>query len=677
MNRLADATSPYLLQHAANPVHWHEWGETAFDEARREDKPILLSVGYSACHWCHVMAHESFEDPATAELMNRWFVNVKVDREERPDVDRVYMDAVQAMTGRGGWPMTVFLTPDCRPFYAGTYFPDEDRHGMPSFRKILTAIHEAWTGRRADIATQADRLVEAMQRTIPPADDLPDTETLRTAYESLAASYDPVRGGFGGAPKFPQAPTLEYLLRIAGAPWAPRAGDMLEHTLTAMARGGIHDRLGGGFARYAVDGAWRVPHFEKMLYDNALLARLFARAAQVTGNPTFRGIARSTLDYMLRDLRLPGGGFASAEDADSEGEEGRFYTFSHDEFASVVGEDHSEAAALAFGVTPEGNFEGANVLTLAMTPDQVADVSGLTVEAATEAIEHATAALRTRRESRVRPGLDDKAVCAWNAYAIRAFAEASVSLGEPRYLEEAETTARWVLAEMRRADGRLLRSRRDGRGEIPAFAEDYAALAVALFALYEAGGDTRWYRAAVSLSDDLVELFWDDAEGGVFATGGDAEDLVARPKNLYDNPTPSDNALAAEVMLYLAAYTGDRAPRDRLDALFRLGGRLMAGHPQAAGHLLAVAAVALAPPRELAIVGATDHPVTRSLLDVVAARFRPDVFVARGHEAGAELVVPLLADRGEGDGALAYLCREFVCEAPIADPATLAAELDG
>ncbi len=356
--------------------------------------------------------------------------------------------------------------------------------------------------------------------------------------------------------------------------------------------------------------------------------------------------------------------------------EGLFYTFTHEEFTAVVGEEHAAAAALAFGVTPEGNFEGTNVLTLGMAPDRVAETLDVTAEEATEAIEQATTALRTHRQGRVRPGLDDKAVCAWNAHAIRAFAEAAVALEEPSYLDEAETAARWVLAEMRRADGRLLRSRRRGRGDIPAFAEDYAALAVALFALYEASGDTAWYEAATSISTDLIDLFWDDDAGGVFATGIDAEDLVARPKNLYDNPTPSDNALAAEAMLYLTAFTGDPAARDRLDRLFRLGGRLMAGHPQAAGHLLAVAAVALSPPRELAIVGPPDHPVTRSILEVVAARYRPDVFVARGSGVGPKTVVPLLAGRSAGETALAYLCREFVCESPTADPATLADRLD-
>jgi uncharacterized protein YyaL (SSP411 family) len=675
MNRLADASSPYLLQHADNPVDWHPWGEPAFSEARERDRPILLSVGYSACHWCHVMAHESFEDPATAELMNRWFVNVKVDREERPDVDRIYMDAVQAMTGRGGWPMTVFLTPDGRPFYAGTYFPNEDRHGMPSFQKILGAIHAAWTERREDIGTQADRMVEAIRRTIPPADHLPDAAVLRAAYESLAAAYDDVRGGFGGAPKFPQAPTLEFLLRISGRDWAPEASRMLEGTLLAMARGGIHDQLGGGFARYAVDANWLVPHFEKMLYDNALLARLYARAAQVTGNPTLAGVARRTVDYMLQDLALPNGGFASAEDADSEGEEGVFYTFTHAEFTSVVGPDRSKAAGLAFGITPQGNFEGTNVLTNAMTAAEIAEATGTTVEAAAAAKEAAGADLLDHRNRRIRPGLDDKAVCAWNGLAIRGLAEVGVALGESRYVDAAAETARWVLQEMRRSDGRLLRARRNGTGDIPAFSEDYAAMAVALFTLYQATGDQGWFMKAIDLTRNLIDLFWDDVDGGVFAAGNDAEDLVARPKNLYDNPTPSDNSLAAEALQFAAAFTGDAHYLSRLDDIFRLGGRLMGTYPSAVGHLLSLAAVALAPPKEVAIIGPPDSPATRSLVDVVRSGFRPEVFLAVGEDDVEASGVPLLSGRDAGESALAYVCRGFVCDAPTDDPETLAAQL--
>jgi len=673
-NRLGGATSPYLLQHADNPVAWQEWGEDAFTEARHRDRPVLLSVGYAACHWCHVMAHESFEDPETAEVMNRLFVNIKVDREERPDVDRIYMDAVQAATGRGGWPMTVFLTPTGEPFYAGTYFPREDRDGMPGFKRVLEAVADGWDHRRAEIIDQAGKISAAVGTSLPSSDETPGREALEAAYAAIETQYDPDHGGFGAAPKFPQAPTLEFLLRVAGESWAPRATEMLEHTLASMASGGIYDQLGGGFARYSVDDRWLVPHFEKMLYDNALLARLYLRGAQVTGNRDFERVARETLDYLLADLRLPGGGFASAEDADSEGSEGLFYVFTLAELQEVAG-DHAPVAVAFFGVTDHGNFEGSNVLHRPTTIDRVAGDLGITATRVSASLEEAVRLLLEARSQRVRPALDDKAVCAWNALAIRALAEAGAVLDEPTYLEAAMAAARFVLDQLRDENGRLLRSWREGRTSGPGFADDYAATAIALFTLYQATGDNAWYTEAAALTEQMIDLFWDAGEGGVFATGHDAERLISRPKNLFDNPTPSDNSLAAEALALLAAATGEPRHAERVEEIARVGGVAARRAPSAVGHLLAVLD-SFHRRRELAIVGDPSDPRTGALVAAARERFMPEVFLAVGI-SGAEPVVPLLAHRGtDFEGApQAYLCTGFVCDAPTGDPGVLRAML--
>jgi len=667
-NRLGDATSPYLLQHRDNPVHWWEWGDDALDEARRRSVPVLLSVGYASCHWCHVMAHESFEDPEVAAVMNAGFVNVKVDREERPDVDRIYMDAVQELTGRGGWPMTVFLTPDGKPFYAGTYFPPVDRHGMPAFRRVLEAVSNAWAHRRDEIEGTAGALAGTIAAAPPPDTRMPTSETLVAAHDVLWTQFDRRHGGFGGTPKFPQAPTLEFLLRAAGREWAPRAEEMLVGTLEAMDRGGIHDHLGGGFARYSTDDRWLVPHFEKMLYDNALLARLYARAWQVTGIDRFADVARSTLDYLLDELALPGGGLASGEDADSEGEEGRFYVFDPVEIDRAAGED-APLVRKAWGVTQAGNFDGRSIVHDAVSPAAVAAEFAITEEAVHDALHRTRTALRSLRSTRVRPALDDKAVCAWNALAARALAEAGLILGSDRYFHAAEDIARFILTEMRRPDGRLLRSRRQGRGDVPAFADDYAATAMALLALYDATGEPAWFTEAEAMATTMVRLFWDDRDGGVFATGTDAAPLIARPKDLFDNPTPSDNSLAAEAMQHLAALTGDQQWTDRVESILRLGLTHLERYPSGSGHLLSVALVHLAPPHEVAVVGPDRGP----LLTVVRERYRPEVFLAQGDGGGP---VPLLGGRPAIAGvATAYVCRGFVCDTPVTSPADLAAAL--
>jgi len=669
-NRLADETSPYLLQHQDNPVDWYPWGEAARAKARLLDRPILLSVGYSACHWCHVMAHESFEDPDTAQLMNRLFVNVKVDREERPDVDAIYMDAVQRLTGRGGWPMTVFLTPNGEPFYAGTYFPKDDRPGMPSFSRVMLAVADAWQNRRADVQTQADGIVATIDRTFPPTEDLPDGTALVKALEVIRNLFDHEHGGFGGAPKFPQEPVLEFLLRIGDAPWASGTLDMVQATLMKMAQGGIFDHVGGGFARYAVDARWLIPHFEKMLYTNAQLARLYLRAWQMTGQSRFRAVAIATLDYMERDLRLPAGGFAAAEDADSEGIEGKFYVWSEAEFRSIVGDDAAVLAGTYFGVTPGGNFEGANHLHEARSIEEVAAEHGTT----REEVERALAAARTRlleaRDHRIRPGLDDKVVTSWNGLAVRALAEAGAILGNRRYLDLAEETARFVLEHNRDDTGRLLRSWGRGQAGRRGFSEDYAALAVGLFALYQATGDPGWYSEAMTLVEQLVELFADQ-DGGFFTTGSDAEALITRPKDQYDSPHPSANSMAAEALLMASLYTGDGNLRGLAEGTIRAGGSLIQGAPTGVGHLLAVLSSLLLPPREVAIVG----PEADELARVVWERFRPDVALAVDRNGEAS-TIPLLAGRQGRDITRAFVCRDFVCELPVFDVESLRRQLD-
>jgi len=669
-NRLANAASPYLLQHAANPVDWYEWGDQAFAEARRRDVPVLLSVGYASCHWCHVMATESFTNPATADLMNRWFVNVKVDREERPDVDRHYLEAVQLLTGQGGWPLTAFLTPAGEAFFGGTYFPAAERSGLPAFPRVLAAVHQAWQDRRAQVALSAADLAQRLTAPLPSPGDAPGPNALAAAYRSMAASYDPVHGGFGGPPKFPQAATLEFLLRASGAPWAPEAQSMLHRTLAAMADGGIHDHVGGGFARYAVDTAWRVPHFEKMLGDNALLGRLYARAWQLTGDDWLATVSRRTLDYLLTALTLPGGGLASAEDADSEGEEGRFYTFSYAEFCAAVG-PYAPLAAAVLGVTPEGDLDGKNVLRRDRRPAEVAAAAGASTAEVEEAVSAALTALARRRAGRVRPRLDDKVVAAGNGLAIRALAESATVLAEPRYLAAAEQAARFVLGGLRRPDGRLLRARRDGRGEIPAFCEDYAAVALGLFALYRATADLSWFAAAAGLVEDMVDLFHDPQGGAFFSTGRDIPPPPARRQDFADNPAPSGNALAAEALLTLAAYTGDEAARDQAEGIFRAAGPWMERAPAAVGHLLGTLLVALSPPRQLAVVGPPGHPGTRSLLAVAEEQYRPELFVAPGDGVTSGGVF-LLEGRRPLDGRpAAYLCRDFSCAPPTTDPAEL------
>jgi len=678
MNRLADETSPYLRQHADNPVDWFPWGDEAFARARELDRPILLSVGYSACHWCHVMAHESFEDDDTAALMNELVVSVKVDREERPDVDAIYMDAVQAMTGQGGWPMTVFLMPDGRPFFGGTYFPKTARGSMLSFTDLLRRIDDVWRTRRDDLAEQADELTESISRgaSLTTRDTIPGTEALSCTYTALAGQFDPEWGGFGSAPKFPQTMSLEFLLRAHAHNGSADTLAMVTTSLDAMASGGIYDHLGGGFARYSVDAQWLVPHFEKMLYDQALLARVYLHAWQVTGEPRYRQVLDETVDYVCRDLRHRGGGFYSAEDADSldpdgHTEEGRFATWTLDELDAVLG-DLAPAAADWWGVTPGGNFEGRTILHRPVRGDLLRPAD----------IERARRELFDHREGRPRPGLDDKVLTEWNGLMLATLAEAAHATGNRGWVLDAVQTGEFLLEHLRRDDGRWLRSwqagnapdeaagpnRSAGRAQHLAYAADYAALIDAFTRLAEASGEARWIAEARRVADDLIDLFWDDEQGGVFTTGRDAEALVTRPKDLMDNATPSANSLAAVALLRLAGLTGDERYTDRAAAILRLLAEPATRHPTAFGHLLAAVDLWNSGTTEVAIVG--DRP---DLVRAVATAYRPNTVLAWGEPYPS----PLWDERtaGPDDAGQAYVCRAFACQRPVTTVDELAQQL--
>jgi hypothetical protein len=649
-NRLARETSPYLLQHRDNPVDWFPWGAEALGRARDEDRPILLSVGYSACHWCHVMERESFEDPETAAYMNEHFVNVKVDREERPDVDALYMEAVQAMTGRGGWPMTVFLDPEGVPFFGGTYFPPDDGRGMPSFRMVMEAIVEAFETRRDELRGRAagTRAQLGAIGRVEPAVESPDRRLLEEAARTLRAAADMERGGFGGAPKFPPASALELLL-------ARGATDVVEKTLDAMLAGGIYDQLGGGFSRYSVDAAWLVPHFEKMLYDNALLARAYLHGWQALGHERYRRACEETLDWMLREMRGPEGGFHSALDADSEGEEGRFYVWTPEEIRDVLG-DAAEPILAYYGVTEAGNFEGRNVLCMhkganALQPEGLAE---------------ARAALFEARARRVRPGLDDKRLTSWNALAIAALAEAGAVLEHEDYLEAARRCAEFVLDRLRE-DGRLLRTYKDGEARLNAYLEDHAFLLEALLTLYEATFERRWFDEARALADTMIARFGDPERGGFFSTSDDHEALIARRKELGDHPIPSGNSSAAMGLLRLAALTGDRAYEQQAESVFRLFARAAAQHPEAFAHLLRALDFHLSPTKEVALIGDDLSELAR----VVRSEYRPHLVLAGGPEGST--TPALLQGRTTIEGQpTAYVCEHFSCQAPVTSPKDLA-----
>ena len=649
-NRLASATSPYLLQHADNPVDWWEWGTEAFEEARARNVPLLLSVGYAACHWCHVMAHESFEDDETAAYLNEHFVSVKVDREERPDVDAVYMNATQAMTGQGGWPMTCVLDHDGTPFFAGTYFPEAPRHGMPGFRQVLEALAEAWQRRGDDVRATADRVRAHLQATleIPPATLGPDA--LAAAVETLAGEYDARNGGFGGAPKFPPSMVLEFLHRHAARTGDARARDMRDHTLEAMARSGMYDQLGGGFARYAVDAGWVVPHFEKMLYDNAQLLGLYARTGQ-------DGVARETADFLLRELRTPEGGFASALDADSEGVEGKFYAWTPDQLVEALGDDDGAWAAEAFAVTAAGTFEhGTSTLQLPQDPDDPARLARV------------KRALLTAREDRVRPARDDKVVAAWNGLAISGLCDAGLLLDYPEYVDAAAAAGRLLVDVHLQPDGRLRRVSRAGEAGRPAgVLEDHGCVAGGFLSLAQATGDATWLARAGDVLDRALDHFRAE-DGGFHDTADDAEALVARPRELADNASPSGQSAMVHALAAYAALTGSARHRQAAEETLGVLARVAERAPRFAGWALAAAEALLDGPEEIAVVG-PPGPARDAL--AAAARRRPGAVVVVA-DAGRD-DIPLLVGRAPVDGRpAAYVCRQFVCARPITEPADLA-----
>ncbi|MFF1792921.1 thioredoxin domain-containing protein [Kitasatospora sp. NPDC058263] len=675
MNRLAGATSPYLLQHADNPVDWWPWGPEAFAEAERRGVPVLLSVGYAACHWCHVMAHESFEDEALAAYANERFVAVKVDREERPDVDAVYMEAVQAATGQGGWPMTVFLTPDKDPFYFGTYFPPEPRHGMPSFRQVLEGVDAAWRDRREEVGEVAARIrADLAERAsvygVGSGVHRPPGEAeLHEALVALGRDFDARRGGFGGAPKFPPAMVIEFLLRHHARTGSAAALEMAVRTAAAMARGGIHDQLGGGFARYAVDADWVVPHFEKMLYDNALLLRAYLHLWRATGSPLARRVALSTADFLLRELRTPEGAFASALDADSlDGSgasvEGAYYAWTPGQLAEVLGEADAALAAELYEVTATGTFEqGSSVLQLPADPPDA------------EAAERIRARLFAARAERPAPARDDKVVAAWNGLAVAALAETGALLERPDLVEAAERAADLLLAVHLTPDGRLLRTSRDGRaGAHAGVLEDYADTAEGFLALYAVTGEAEWLELAGGLLDTVLKHFADEASGAMYDTADDAEELIRRPQDPTDNATPSGWTAAAGALLTYAAYTGSARHRTAAERALGIVGALAGRAPRFIGWGLAVAEALVDGPREVAVVGSAGDPATAALHRAALLGTAPGAVVAVGAPDADE--VPLLADRPLVGGApAAYICRHFACDAPTTDPAVLAERL--
>jgi hypothetical protein len=678
-NRLINETSPYLVQHAHNPVDWYPWGEEALEQSRKQDKPILLSIGYSACHWCHVMERESFENEEIARLMNENFVCVKVDREERPDLDSIYMNAVQMMTGHGGWPMTVFLTPDLKPFYGGTYYPPEDRHGMPGFPKILTAISEAYRSRRDDVAQSAEAITSELQKSnrFSASQEMLTTEILNLAYARLLSNYDTANGGFGAAPKFPPSMSLMYLLRHNHRTGSEEALLAVKQTLWKMASGGMYDQVGGGFARYSVDAQWLIPHFEKMLYDNALLTRIYLYAYQQTRKPFYKQIAEETLEYIIRDMTDRTGGFYSSEDADSEGEEGKFYAWTPSEISDLLG-DAAEPFNRYFNITERGNFEhGKSVLNPVAPIEDFAEQVGVPVDVLRRSIKAGKAKLFEAREKRVRPGRDEKSLAAWNGLMLTAFSEAANILGRDDYRQVAIKNAEFIISNLMR-DGRLLRTYKDGRAKLNGYLEDYAYVAEGMLALYEATFELKYFEQAQSLVETMIERFWDKQEGGFFFTSSDHEELIARSKEYFDNATPSGNSVAALVMLKLGHLTANPEYQRLAVTILRTMHQVMSRYPSAVGYLLCALDFYLSEPKEIAIVGDTFSHETRLMVEEIYSRFLPNKVVAASGAGDEETTraISLLENREMVDGKVtAYVCRNYTCLQPATTVEELAARL--
>jgi uncharacterized protein YyaL (SSP411 family) len=676
-NRLANETSPYLLQHKENPVDWYPWGEEALDRARREDRPILLSIGYAACHWCHVMAHESFEDEETARLMNELFVNIKVDREERPDLDSIYMQAVQALTGQGGWPMTVFLTPDGSPFFGGTYYPPTDRQGMPSFRRVMQSVADAYTNRRDAIASTSEQLGRIYDSSAALAHGAAalDAHTLELAYRAHAQRYDIRHGGFGGAPKFPPTMSLDFLLRYWKRTGTNYALEMVTESFRKMSRGGLYDQIGGGFHRYTVDVIWLVPHFEKMLYDNALLVRLGAHLWQATKDSEVRRVTTDTLTWLKREMTSPEGGFYSSLDADSEGHEGKFYVWNEEEIDSLLGEE-SALVKNYFGVTARGNFEGKNIPNVAVDPSVTASRNNLTVEELHRRVDAARVTLYAARAKRVWPARDEKVLASWNGLMLRGVATAARAFGDQEFSRLALSSGEFLFREMVR-DGRVMRSHKNGETRIQGFLEDYASVALGFIALYELTFDHVWVERAGSIVEAMVRWFWDDTAAAFFDTPSDAERLITRPRDVSDNAMPSGTSMAADLLLHFSDLTNDTPMRERATSVLDGSAPLLAQFPTGFGHMLGVADMAVHGAVEVAIAGDRGSVEFNRLEREVAAHYVPSLVLAGGSsdEGGR---IALLAGRPSRDGLpTAYVCRAYTCEEPVTDVTALGQQLEG
>ena len=676
-NRLARETSPYLLQHAENPVDWYPWGDEAFEAARQRDVPVLLSVGYSSCHWCHVMERESFENEQIADMMNRWFVNIKVDREERPDVDSVYMTAIQALTGHGGWPMTVFLTTEGEPFYGGTYFPPEDRGGLPSFVRVIETISEAYVSRKSDVLQSGKQLVERLRQAYTPDPGVePLTESiLNTAFEAGLTQFDDRSGGFGLQPKFPQPATLEFILRFYARSGVPLALEMVEYTLSKMAAGGIHDQIGGGFHRYSTDAFWLVPHFEKMLYDNALLARLYTHAYQLTGSQEFRRTAERVIDYVVREMTSPDTGFYSAQDADSEGVEGKFFVWRPEHLVQILGAADAAIVADYYGVTDEGNFEGMSILNVPASPVEVASRHSMSVSELETLLVSANDRLLEARSSRVPPMTDTKTIVSWNGLMLAAIAEASAVFERDDYLEVARANAGYLLEGMVES-GRLRRTDSNSENGARGFLDDYASLIDGLLVLHSADGDPRWLLEAETLARNAVDLFWDPLRGQFYDTGSDQEALIVRPRDVTDNAHPSGHSMMTDVLIRLATITGNSDFRTMAGQSLRGVRGIMEQFPTGAGHWLCALDSYLADSKEAVVVTEGDHSEATLMLRRLASVFEPSaVRVAMTSDPNRSDEWPVFSGRTTVNGQpTAYVCRNYTCQLPTNDADTMMAE---
>ena len=677
-NALSNETSPYLLQHAHNPVDWHPWGDAALAKARAEDKPILLSIGYSACHWCHVMERESFENEEIAKLMNENFINIKVDREERPDLDQIYMNAVQMMTGHGGWPMTMFLTPNGVPFYGGTYFPPEDRYNMPGFPRVLISVAEAYRSQPDQVAHTSTAMLGELRRVglAAPSGEMLTTDLLETSFRRIASTYDPKNGGFGSAPKFPPAMTLEFFMHMHHRNGSNEALQMIDNTCRKMADGGMYDQLGGGFHRYSVDAKWLVPHFEKMLYDNALLSRVYLHFYQLTKDEFARRIAEETLDYVVREMTDAGGGFYSTQDADSEGEEGKFFVWSKEEVVNALGSREAKIFADYFDVTDQGNFEGHNILHVSAALEEVAARGNVAVEEARAILDRGRQHLFEIREHRIKPARDEKVLTAWNGLMLASFAEAAAIFDRDDYRRVAEANADFLLTNLYR-DGLLLRTWKTGEAKLNGYLEDYACFIEGLICLFEATGTVRWLEQAIKLTDKMIEEFWDDQDGGFFFTGRSHEELIVRSKDFLDNATPAGNSVAAFGLQKLAVLTGNEQYKRYATTILRLIGDQIRRYPSAFGWALSALDFYLSKPKEIVVVAPTSGPAADEFVRAAWEPYLPNrvICCCVGDCSDAQKMVPLLESRVPAPQPTAYVCEAYTCQTPAKTPAELTEQL--